>query len=62
MNDQTQLSLFSIQTVLGNNLPKEEQNEIIDQLAIILLLFLELFTKSDNVTNKEIRHVRENNI
>lgn len=40
--------LFSIQTVIGNKHLQNKQQEIIDQLAVILLHYLELVNQSDN--------------
>lgn len=40
--------LFSIQTVIGNNYLQDKQQEIIDQLAVIFLNYLELANQSDN--------------
>lgn len=40
--------LFSTQTVIGNNHLQNKQQEIIDQLAVILLNYLELSTQSNN--------------
>jgi len=47
MKTQVQ-DLFSIQTVIGNKHLQNKQQEIIDQLAVILLDYLELVNQSDN--------------
>jgi len=43
-----QMGLFSIQTVIGDNQLQDKQKEIIDQLAVILLNYLELANQSDD--------------
>lgn len=43
-----QMGLFSIQTVIGNNLMQNKQKEIIEQLAVIFLNYLELSNQSDD--------------
>jgi hypothetical protein len=57
LKEQTQMNLFSIQTVFGNNFPKDKQKEIIDQLAVIFLHYFELLNQSDTKDSKEISHV-----
>ena len=60
MKEQSQMNLFSIQTVLGTNIPKQRQQQIMDQLAIIFLHYLELTRVADK-NDKEISHVIKNN-
>lgn len=55
------LDLFSIQTVVGNRHFKNEYKEIINQLAIIFLNYLELANITHNHQKKEIDYVNTNN-
>jgi hypothetical protein len=58
MRTSAQMSFFSIQTVLGNNLPNQKKKEIIEQLAIIFLDYIELLEQPAIKTEKETSHVK----
>ncbi len=48
-----QLDLFSVPTATWANLSTEMQKKIIDQLAVILVPFIELITKSEQKNNED---------
>jgi hypothetical protein len=53
-----QLDIFSVQTAGWMNLSTEEQPKIIDQLAVILIPFIELIITSEQ-TNQEDQSCQE---
>jgi hypothetical protein len=55
------MDLFSIQTVVGNRHLENELREIINQLAIIFLNYLEFANITHNHQKKEIDNVNTNN-
>ncbi len=55
------MDLFSIQAVVGNSHLKNEQKEIINQLALIFLNYLELANITLDNQKKEINFVNTNN-
>ena len=47
MKEQTQMDIFAIHNVLGDNLAPDKQKQIIEQLAVILLHYFELLDQSN---------------